>query len=276
MLKSGADPTAPSIRDGKEILAYRAKEAFEGGRLVRCQVLSMKFLERGLIFMMQESMTVMLDHGDCFVGVNSLLDGFTPLQHYCRGGCWSIEVLEWFLDTRGADPNQRNSNGQTVLHIIFESRGSGTLEAVVLLLKRGANPTAVDNDGKSVSYYAYHDRSLGGSMAGDIWDSALVRCGHDLWDFRRGYPWRFNRTGWYGRKDFERIWRGQEHLCPYYDDLDAFYFDARDPFYFDEDADADADAGRGHDEKTCLQCKENKEIDEKNLEEWEKRAGNPS
>ena len=42
MLKAGADPTAPSIRDGKEILAYHAKEPFEGGMLVRCQVKSFR------------------------------------------------------------------------------------------------------------------------------------------------------------------------------------------------------------------------------------------
>ena len=202
--------------------------------------------------MIQESMKVMLDHGDCFVGVNSLLDGFTPLQHCCFGYVWSagwVEVLEWLLD-RGADPNHRSSNGQTVLHIILGSQASGMSpgdyhEALILLLKRGANPTAVDNDGKSVSFYAYHSRVWGGSRAGDAWDSALVRCGYDLWDFRRGYPRRPNHNEGYSREEFEGFWLGHEHLCPYYEAQDAFSFDA----------DADANAGGGHDEKSCLLCK---------------------
>ena len=218
--------------------------------------------------MIQESMKVMLDHGDCFVGVNSLLDGFTPLQHCCLGYVWSVEVLEWLLD-RGADPNHRSSNGQTVLHIILGSQASGMSlgdyhEALILLLKRGANPTAVDNDGKSVSFYAYQNRVWGGSIVGDIWDSALVRCGYDLGDFRRGYPRRPNHTIWYRREGFERTWQGSEHLRPYYD--------AQAAFYFDGDADADADAGGGHDEKSCLRCKKIKETDEKALEEKRRRA----
>ncbi len=268
MLKSGADPTAPSIRDGEEILAYHAKETFEGGRLVRCQVISVKFVERGLMFMMQEAIKVMLDHGDCFVGVNSLLDGFTPLQHCCRGGAWSVKALELLLD-RGTDPNHRSSYGQTALHIIFGSNSASEdfddyLEALILLLKRGAIPTAVDNDGKSVSYYAYHSRAWGVSTAGDIWDSALVRCGYDLWDFRPGYPRRPIHTEWYQREEFELFWVGHEHLCPYYD--------AQDAFYFDVDVDVDGDAGGGHDENSCLLCKEIKETDEKELEEERKRA----
>ncbi len=213
--------------------------------------------------MIQESIKVMLDHGDCFVDVNSLLNGVTPLQHCCRGR-WSVQVLEWLLD-RGADPNHRSSTGQTVLHIIFKSWSTEMTpyehrEALILLLKRGADPTAVDNDGKSVSYYAYHSRTWEGSMAGDAWDSALVHCGHDLWNFRRGYPRRPNHSGWYRREDFERIWEGQEHLCPYYDWQDAFYFDA----------DGDGDMSGGHDEKSCLLCKEIREEDEKELEEIEK------
>ncbi len=195
----------------------------------------------------------MLDHGDCFVGVNSLLDGFTPLQHCCLGYVWSVEVFEWLLD-RGADPNHRSSYGQTVLHIILGSGFSVMSpedyhETVILLLERRANPTAVDVDGKSLSYYAYHNRTWPGSMAGDIWDSALVRCGYDLWDFRRGYPRRPNHNEGYRRENFEGFWLGHEHLCPYYDAQDAFYFDA----------DADADGGGGHDEKSCLRCKEIKE-----------------
>ena len=211
----------------------------------------------------------MLDDGDCFVGVNSLLDGFTPLQHCCRASsAWSVEVLELFLD-RQADPNYRSSNGQTVLHVIFGSESANTVlvenhEALILLLQRGANPTAVDNDGKSVSYYAYHSRVWGGSKAGDAWDSALVRCGYDLWDFRPGYPRRPIHTEWYQREEFELFWVGHEHLCPYYD--------AQDAFYFDVDVDVDGDAGGGHDENSCLLCKEIKETDEKELEEERKRA----
>lgn len=212
--------------------------------------------------MIQEAMKVMLDHGDCFVGINSLLNGLTPLLHCCSDSCWSAEALEWLID-RGAEPNLQGSSGKTALHSIFQCPSAGGspyehFEALVLLLERGADPRALDKDGKSVSYYAYHSRAWLGSMAGDLWDAALVNCGYDLGEFRRGYSRRPIHAWWYTRDVFQAIWARGEHLCPYYDEQDAFYFDE--------------DTGGGHDEKSCVECQEVKVSNEEELERQKKLA----
>ncbi|RYP46536.1 hypothetical protein DL768_007283 [Monosporascus sp. mg162] len=66
-----------------------------------------------------------------------------------------------------------------------------------------ADPRATDFNGNTVSDYAYKPWIVErwpaglGSYHGDLWDSVLQSC---------------------GRSDFESLWRGREHLCPYWDD----------------------------------------------------------
>lgn len=50
------------------------------------------------------------------------------------------------------------------------------------------------------------------------------------WTGRRGRivilqqctTWRIHYIEWYTREDFERLWRGREEFCPYYDDLEEW------------------------------------------------------
>jgi hypothetical protein len=96
------------------------------------------------------------------------------------------------------------------------------------LISKGANPFAVDNEGMSVSDYAYNKRydqyRFLGSYRGDLWDAALAQSGLDLPETRQNQPRRPNYTtpdkrgACYQRKDFTRLWEGCEDLCPYYDD----------------------------------------------------------
>ncbi|KJR83366.1 uncharacterized protein SPSK_04661 [Sporothrix schenckii 1099-18] len=86
------------------------------------------------------------------------------------------------------------------------------------LLDLGANPFANDDMGVSVSEAAYLDTDYGTSRMGDVWDAVLADFGFGVADFRREHP-RVARYCWfYTRRDFEKLWVGQEHLCPYYND----------------------------------------------------------
>ncbi|CAB0043469.1 unnamed protein product [Trichogramma brassicae] len=109
--------------------------------------------------------------------------GWTPLYVAMKNRC--IDLMEWLL-TKGADPNAVNDNGETPLHIISryaktddlarmffwscdekkktlqldakDKRGwtplhlamrSGYLDLIELLLTKGADPNAVNVDGKT-------------------------------------------------------------------------------------------------------------------------------
>jgi hypothetical protein len=102
---------------------------------------------------------------------------------------------------------------------------------IVLLIRHGADLYAEDYDGQSVSHTAYSAQSeerVGlGCVTGDVWDFALAISGYSISAFRQGHG---RRRACYGRKytrrDFENLWVGREHLCPYYDDVEYFWGDA--------------------------------------------------
>ncbi|KAI9154913.1 Palmitoyltransferase akr1 [Paramyrothecium foliicola] len=166
-------------------------------------------------------------------------DGLTPLLQHCMNyGGYSHQCLRAMI-SMGADCTARDDLGRSCLHICISSlkqpETSRELEAICMLIRSGADPRAVDLDGTTVSEYAYDlDRrhpeygGLGVSYAGDLWDSALQSCAYDIREFRcvhrqrtAGYSQTHGRLGFipeYTRKDFERLWRGREELCPYWDD----------------------------------------------------------
>ncbi|KAK7909080.1 hypothetical protein PG985_014958 [Apiospora marii] len=165
-------------------------------------------------------------------------DGNTPLLAHCRGegGGFHVEQLKTLIQ-RGADITARGQGGRTCLHFCIYNLQfyvAQEIEAIRYLIKQGADPKAVDDEGLSVSTYAYKRLCFTGSLlghssyAGDLWDAVLQSCGYDIGDFRCGHSQRkaryvdlsdgVGRTLNYGRSDFEGLWRGRERLCPYWDD----------------------------------------------------------
>lgn len=138
----------------------------------------------------------------------------------------------------GADITSRGDRGRTCLHecihYLFRASNRVEYEAIRYLVSQGADPRAINNDGLSVSDYAYEMFTTyrieikESSYVGDLWDSVLQSCGYDIADFRcvhrqrkaryvdrfRGWKDRYN----YGRSNFEELWRGREQFCPYWDD----------------------------------------------------------
>lgn len=71
-----------------------------------------------------------------------------------------IEKVKYYLKL-GADPNIKNSDGDTPLHVAA-SRGRGYKDIVELLLNHGANPNVKNDDGATPLYWAafYGDKDI--------------------------------------------------------------------------------------------------------------------
>lgn len=95
---------------------------------------------------------------------------------------------------------------------------------IVLLIQHGADVYAEDYSGRSVSDVAYRYglsyelREKLGYPNEDVWDCALAVCGYNILDFRQHRCRKAHYGQIYKRQDFEKLWDGHEHLCPYYDD----------------------------------------------------------
>lgn len=169
----------------------------------------------------QDSMRVMLDHGFGFLSINSKLGdkGCTPLHLLCDYSRCSVEAISFLLD-RGADIHARDEDERTPLHTLMRNPYTSIEDwrriraSLLCFLTRGADPRAVDNEGRSVSFNAYNEKLT--VYLGDVWDSALAEAGYDIAEFRRVRPRKAKYDWQYSRKDFEDMWRGHEHLCPYY------------------------------------------------------------
>ncbi|KAK8006976.1 hypothetical protein PG989_000966 [Apiospora arundinis] len=138
----------------------------------------------------------------------------------------------------GADLTARDDMGRNCLHrcilyLRLTQPNTKDFEAIRYLVLKGADVNAVDNNGLSVSTYAYerileHQWMTRSSYAGDLWDSVLQSCGYDIENFRCVHRQRkaryLIRSGGYfqmyeyRRSDFEDLWRGREQFCPYWDD----------------------------------------------------------
>lgn len=175
------------------------------------------------------------------------------LSFLCFGSRWSAENIAVLLQ-RNADVTDRDEMRRTCLHHCFRRHvicdhvragdeftpdhdSSDQIqrysEAIILLVKTGADVYAEDNDGRSVSAYAY-SRPCGKSnkkkiscICGDVWDFALAMCGYEISKFRQkeGVPRKPRYTACYTRQTFQNLWAGHENLCPYYDDKNHGLFD---------------------------------------------------
>ena len=139
----------------------------------------------------------------------------------------TVQKMALLLD-KGGSIHERDSGGRTCLHLLFSCplwalSKNRWKDPLIYLIRRGADVHAKDDFGLSVSYYAYtkscrDERPL--SYRGDLWDAALDACGHDIREFRKGYPRTARYTAKYKRSDFEALWKGREDRCPYWKDTD--------------------------------------------------------
>ncbi|KAK6837921.1 hypothetical protein PG990_014780 [Apiospora arundinis] len=175
-----------------------------------------------------------------FARINAQLPGgATPLLTCCKNASYGYDV-DCFeaMVSLGADLTARDDMGRNCLHrcilyLRLTKPSTKEFEAIRYLVLKGANVNAVDNNGLSVSTYAYerileHQWMARSSYAGDLWDSVLQSCGYDIENFRCVHRQRkaryLTRSGGYfqmyeyRRSDFEDLWRGREQFCPYWDD----------------------------------------------------------
>ncbi|KAH8738057.1 hypothetical protein BGZ61DRAFT_583072 [Ilyonectria robusta] len=147
---------------------------------------------------------------------------FDPQQH--------IQNLAFMLD-RGCSINATDKYELTCLHSFFLYQDAWDLghdwkEVLIYLIRRGADVHAVSAEGWSVSAMAYGEackkncpiRKDFGSYFGDLWDVLLDTCGYEIIEFRKSYPRKAQYVEIYSRQDFELLWEGREHRCPYWDD----------------------------------------------------------
>lgn len=116
-------------------------------------------------------------------------------------------------------------------------------QGLLLLLDHGANIFAKNYRGVSVSaeryrrerrsvYIKMHKRELYKpiSRKGDVWDNVLTLRGYNIAEFRERMPRVGQYSRYYTREDFEELWKGNEHLCPYYNVPESvpYHFEGHD------------------------------------------------
>ena len=201
-------------------------------------------------------MRILLDRID-FKSIQSILDGESPLLLLCNFGYFNVAKFTLLL-RRGATVYDRSTlEGKTCLHLCFvllgitkDDRGyiGDIRDGLVYLIQQGADVRAKDKYGVSVSDEAYgvytRNITLRSRIRENIWDCVLTICGYDISDFRRR-PRRAIYSPAYSRMDFEELWAGYEHLCPYYDDEDdAIYLsDIGETDYESDDDDGNCCSG---------------------------------
>ncbi len=154
-------------------------------------------------------------------------DPTPPLHLACFGwGKGMLAKLD-FLLRRGCDIHARDRRGQTVLACLIRFARYPWLsveqKSLSLLIRKGADVHTYDNENISVSQRAYSPGSEEecrrlGDYRGDLWDAVLSECGYDIRETRKGFPRKPSYAGNYTRRDFERLWKGREAFCPYYND----------------------------------------------------------
>ncbi|KAH7197902.1 uncharacterized protein B0J16DRAFT_329304 [Fusarium flagelliforme] len=177
-----------------------------------------------------------------FLGWRNYL-GLSPFQRACTGLNIDKKILERHVEM-GAVINGRAPGGESCLHLVLEFVGSTFVcfERLLFLLQSGADPHAKDNQGRSVSDVAYNQLGLRDEIEGsygDIWDAALHISGWNIVLFRRQNRRRKPRyDSFYTREDFEKLWKGRENECPYWDDKP---WPPLEPGEEDSDLDSDFD-----------------------------------
>ncbi|KAF4466542.1 hypothetical protein FALBO_6589 [Fusarium albosuccineum] len=209
-----------------------------------------------------------------FAGINTYRDPYGNTSFLIACGNYdhgyTKEILNQFLEL-GANIHDRDRYGRTCLHIClgslhFAHKRRQEFKAIQYLVQRGADIFATTDAGESVSDIAYTTRGdFPGvsSYPGDLWDAVLSSCGHNIKDFRSGYRrrprYRNERDHYnYCRHDFERLWKGREDQCPYWDDK---------PWPPLEPGESDSDDSEPSSIRYCSSC------DSDDQTEWEDESG---
>ncbi|KAK4206654.1 hypothetical protein QBC37DRAFT_458128 [Rhypophila decipiens] len=225
-----------------------------------------------------EVMEVAFECSDGLLTSATVVDSYfqrTALLSYCSGGCcnprYSVDALS-LLVSRGANLNDRDSAGNTCLHLIMDGIRSGSsfchlldesmdatdyLEevraAAVYLIDQGADVWAENNQGVSISKMSY---CMNG-VREYLWDLILADSGYEIAMMRKdcGYIGRWRRyhaeESRSGRSlgeqftldVFKALWWGDERLCPYYEKVLHFGLAERK-----DDEDDEEDDEEEHDE----------------------------
>lgn len=153
------------------------------------------------------------------------MDGRTPLMAALRSGFTEEDLpaaTKLFIE-KGADIHARDVLGRTCLHVAVMGVGPVSqmkwlLHAAIILIQHDADIFAKDFSGRSIFDDAYECDHISpqpmGSARGDLWDTALLRCGlgeHIYPPAERKYHF----TTWYTESMFETLWKGYKNLCPY-------------------------------------------------------------
>jgi Ankyrin repeats (many copies) len=129
-------------------------------------------------------MKILFDFGWHFIDIETCQWGMTPLLQFCSGddyGYYKDGMA--FLLQRGANVYAVDGNGNSCLHIALRgargpSRFNEEFEALVLLVRAGADVHKKDNSGRSVSQTAYHRPRLttGVEILAAIWGTFGTAC----------------------------------------------------------------------------------------------------
>ncbi len=198
-------------------------------------------------------MKAVLDNSNGFFTVNSDISfvggEMTPLMVHCLSGMITVDSVSLLIN-RGADTAARDRCGRTCLHYclggVLRLPAMAVQAAWAYLIRHGADPFAVDDQMKSVTSYAYLDWGQNSSCTGDVWGAVLADLGVDVAKSRRrlGSLRTPQYTDRYSRDDFEKLWEGKEHLCPYYDvEVRWCPFDGYPGSVSDDSSDSDDDGG---------------------------------
>lgn len=189
---------------------------------------------------MQDTVKLMLDKSGLALDLE-VKDGsgYTPLLAACREYAKNVnsaaaESISLLLQ-KGADLHARTNTGSTCLHVYFDNIRTtihGRIprrKVLVTLIQDGHDINAVDGNGYTIEDTLYRceakcqgrpiyngiSRDALLAYKRDLWDAVLVQCGRSV--VERGLYCRKEQwSNGYSRQDFEAIWSGLEHLCPYY------------------------------------------------------------
>ncbi|OAP64992.1 hypothetical protein AYL99_00964 [Fonsecaea erecta] len=178
------------------------------------------------------AMKMILNNSIPFVDIGSRdSQGSTMLLSFaakCSSYDDPVSLFTLYL-AKGADISVRDGHGRNCLRLALESLwdeecNDQVRKCVALLIRNGADIHSVDEDGVSVSDYAYENpiQLEIGSCRGDVWDAALSECGYDIRQMRHGYhrlpvcPDGDFDLSEYQQKSITRLWKGREDACPYY------------------------------------------------------------